>query len=442
VETPKTKYAKSGDVSIAYQVIGDGPIDLIYVPAFISHADLEWEEPDYAEWMTRLSGFCRLILFDKRGTGLSDRDVGDSTLEERMDDLRAVLDAVGSRQCTIIGNCEGGALAILFAATFPERVSRLVLFAATYCVVDDPAFPASLEQRRKYVKSIDYIRSHWGEGHMLHQHAPSKRLTTEMVERMGKWERAAASPRAAINYLQWQLEMDVRPVAKNLRVPTLVMHCVGDRIVPVASSRWLAANVPGARYLELPGDFHWPWFDPSSTVSGAIEEFVTGERTDVDVDRILATVLFTDIVESTERAAAEGDHQWRNLLLRHHAAVRRELARYRGREIDTAGDGFLAAFDRPARAIRCATAIRDAVKAFGIEIRAGVHTGECQRTGDKLTGIAVHTGARVLSCARPSEVWVSGTVRDLVAGSGLQFRDCGPRVLKGIPGEWRLFAVA
>ena len=276
VDTPKTKYAKSGDINIAYQVIGDGPIDIIYAPAFVSHADLEWEEPDYAHWMRRLSRFSRLILFDKRGTGLSDRDVADSTLEERVEDLRAVLDAVGSRQCTIIGNCEGGALAILFTATFPERVSRLILFAATYCLVEDPALPSALEQRQKYLRFIEYNRLHWGEGHLLHQHAPSKRLTAEMVERAGKWERAAATPRTAINYLQWQLEMDVRPVAKNLRTPTLIMHCTGDRIVPVGSSRWLAENIPGARYLELPGDFHWPWFDPSSTVSRAIEEFVTG----------------------------------------------------------------------------------------------------------------------------------------------------------------------
>ena len=439
---PKTKYAKSGDISIAYQVVGDGPMDVIYVPAFISHADLEWEDPDYAEWMTRLSGFCRLILFDKRGTGLSDRDVGDSTLEDRMDDLRAVLDAVGSHRCTVIGNCEGGALAMLFAATFPERVSGLILFAATYCVVEDSQFPASLEQRLTYEKFIAYIRSNWGEGHMLHLHAPSKRLTADMVERSGRWERAAASPRAAINYLMWQLEMDARPVAKNVRVPMLVMHCPKDRVVPVAWSRWLAENVQGTRYIEVSGDFHWPWFDPTSTVLDAIKEFVTGERSCTEVDRTLATVIFTDIVGSTERAVALGDQQWRNLLVRHHAVVRRELARYRGRELDTAGDGFFAAFEGPARAIRCASAIADAVKPLGIEIRAGVHTGECTRTGDKLTGIAVHICARVLACAGPGEVWVSSTVRDLVAGAGLNFRDCGTRPLKGIPGEWRLFALA
>lgn len=439
---PKTRYAKSGDISIAYQVIGDGPTDVIYVPAFVSHIDLEWEEPNCAEWMTRLSGFCRLIRFDKRGTGLSDRDVGDSTLEERMDDLRAVLDAVGSRRCTVIGNCEGAALSMLFAATFPERVSRLILFAPTYCVVEDVDFPASLEQRRNYATFIGEIGARWGEGGMFHLHAPSKRLTVEMVEGMGRWERAAASPRAAINYLKWQLEMDARPVAKMLRVPTLIMHCANDRVVRVGMGRWLAENIEGARYIELPGDFHWPWFDPGSTVIDAIEEFVTGERSYAEVNRILVTVLFTDIVGSTERAAAVGDHQWRNLLDRHHTVVRKELARFRGREIDTAGDGFLAAFDGPARAVRCATAIRDAVKPLGMEIRAGVHTGECERIGEKLAGIAVHTGARVLSCAGPSEVWVSGTVRDLVAGSGLTFEDRGTRPLKGIPGEWRLFAVA
>ncbi len=441
-KTPKTRYAKSGDISIAYQVIGDGPTDVIYVPAFVSHVDLEWEDPDFAEWMTRLSGFCRLILFDKRGTGLSDRDVGDSTLEERMHDLRAVLDAVDSRQCTVIGNCEGCALSMLFAATFPERVSRLILFAPTYCVVEDVDFPATVEQRRSYAKFIEDIRAHWGEGRMLRSHAPSKRSTVEVVERMGRWERAAASPRAAINYLKWQLEMDARPVAKMLRVPTLIMHCANDRVVPVGMGRWLAENIEGARYIELPSDFHWPWFDPGSTVMDAIEEFVTGERSYAEVNRILATVLFTDIVGSTERAAAVGDHQWRNLLDRHHAVVRKELTRFRGREINTTGDGFFAAFDGPARAVRCATAIRDAVKPLGIEVRAGVHTGECERVGEDLAGIAVHTGARVLSCAGPSEVWVSGTVRDLVAGSGLNFEDRGTRSLKGIPGEWRLFAVA
>jgi pimeloyl-ACP methyl ester carboxylesterase len=440
---PETKYAKSGNISIAYQVIGDGPRDILFVPGAFSHLDLQWEDPDYAEWMTRLSGFCRLILFDKRGTGLSDRDVGESTLEERMDDLRAVLDAAGSRQCTVIAMSEGGALSMLFSATYPERVSRLIVFGVSYCLIDDPGFLPGMEQRRFSAMAIEYISTNWGKGQLLSVVAPSSMpLTPELFERMGRFERASASPRSAINHVKWQLEMDLRPVAKSLHVPTLIMHCSGDKNVPVGASRWLAKNVEGARYIELPGDYHWPWFEPDSAVMDAIEEFVTGERSYAEVDRILATVLFTDIVGSTERAAAAGDHQWRNLLDRHHIVVRKELTRFRGREINTTGDGFFAAFDGPARAVRCAAAIRDAVKPLGIEIRAGVHTGECERVGEDLAGIAVHTGARVLSCAGPSEVWVSGTVRDLVAGSGLNFEDRGTRPLKGIPGEWRLFAVA
>jgi len=439
---PKTRYAKSGDISIAYQVIGNGPTDVVYVPGFVSHLDIAWEDPSYAEWMTRLSGICRLILFDKRGTGLSDRDVGDSTVEERMDDLRAVLDAVGSRECTVFGLSEGSALSMLFAATYPERASRLILFAGCYSGIDDPGFAAGLEMRGIFKRSIENIPKSWGEGMMLKLVAPSLPTTPELVEQVGRLERAAASPRAAINHLKWLLDMDARPVAKTLRVPTLIIHRTDDKLVPVGMSRWLSENVEGAKYLELDGDFHLPWLDPDSTVFNAIEEFVTGERGYADIDRVLATVLFTDIVGSTERAAAVGDHQWRNLLARHHTTVRKELTRFRGKEIDTAGDGFLAAFDGPARAVRCATAIRDAVKPLGIEIRAGVHTGECERVGEKLAGIAVHTGARVLGCAGPSEVWVSGTVRDLVAGSGLNFRDEGSRALKGIPGEWRLFAVA
>jgi class 3 adenylate cyclase len=392
--------------------------------------------------MNRLSGFCRLILFDKRGIGLSDRDVGESTLEERMDDARAVLDAVGSKTCAVIAVSEGGGLGMLFAATYPERVTQLILFGVSYCLSDDPGYPPGLHQREAVAQGIDYINKHWGAGHLALMAGPAMvQIPDEVIEHCGRYERASASPRAAINHLRWQLEMDLRPVAKSLRVPTLIFHTVGDQMVPVGSGRWLAENVPGAQYVELQADYHLPWFEPETGVVDAIEEFITGERGNHE-DRVLATVMFTDIVGSTERAAAMGDQSWRGLLDQHHATVRKELTRFRGKEIDTAGDGFLAAFDGPARAIKCATAIRDAVKPLGIEVRAGVHTGECERHGEKLAGIAVHTGARVLSCAGPSEVWVSGTVRDLVAGSGLNFEDRGTRALKGIPGEWRLFAVA
>ncbi len=437
---PKTRYAKSGDISIAYQVIGDGPTDVIFVPGFVSHLDLAWEDPIYAEWMTRLSGFCRLILIDKRGTGLSDRDVGESTLEERMDDLRAVLDTVGSKQCSVFSISEGGALSMLFAATYPERVLRLILFSVFVCGLESPNYPAGAEQRAVLQEVTSVIQSSWGDGMLARYIAPSVPVSPEAMDFSGRYERACASPQAALRQLRWCKELDARPIATSLRVPSLILHRIGDRLVPVSSGRWLAEHIEGARYVELPGDFHLPWIDPGSVVMDAIEEFVTGERGRAEMDRVLATVLFTDIVGSTERAAAVGDHAWRNLLSRHHLAVRKELSRFRGKEIDTAGDGFLVAFDGPARAVRCAQAIRDAVKPLGIEIRAGVHTGECERVGEKLAGIAVHTGARVLSCAGPSEVWVSGTVRDLVAGSGLNFEDRGQRALKGIPGEWRLFA--
>ncbi len=440
--TPKTRYAKSGEINVAYQVLGDGPIDVLFVPGFVSHLDLAWEDPLYAEWMARLSGFCRLILLDKRGTGLSDRDVGDSTLEERMDDLRAVLDAAGSRQCAVFGLSEGGALSMLFAASYPDRVTRLVLFGAFLSGVESPNFPAGGEQRRVLDGVLNGIQNSWGDGVMTRYIAPSLPVSPAVLDYSGRYERAAASPQAAIRQLRWCQDLDARPIAASLRLPTLILHRTDDKLVPVGSSRWLAEHIEDARYIELPGDFHAPWIDRDLTVLAAVLEFVTGERGHADADRVLATVLFTDIVGSTERAVAVGDHAWRHLLSRHHTAVRKELSRFRGKEIDTAGDGFLAAFDGPARAVRCAQAIRDAVKPLGIEIRAGVHTGECERVGEKLAGIAVHTGARVLSCAGPSEVWVSGTVRDLVAGSGLNFEDRGTRSLKGIPGEWRLFAVA
>lgn len=439
---PKTKYAKSGDISVAYQVIGDGPTDVIFVPGFVSHLDLAWDDPAYADWMTRLSGLCRLILIDKRGTGLSDRDVGESTLEERMDDLRAVLDTVGSKQCTVFSISEGGALSMLFAATYPERVSRLIMYSVFVCGLESADFPAGREQQRLLDEVAEAIPTSWGDGLLARYIAPSVPASPESVDYAGRYERACASPQAALRQLRWCKELDARPIATSVQVPSLILHRTGDKMVPVGVGRWLGQHIQGARYLELPGDFHLPWHDPGSTVFNTIAEFVTGERGHDEVDRVLATVLFTDIVGSTERAAAVGDHEWRNLLSRHHTTVRRELTRFRGNEIDTAGDGFLAAFDGPARAVRCAQSIRDAVKPLGIEVRAGVHTGECLRVGQKLAGIAVHTGARVLSCAGPGEVWVSGTVRDLVAGSGLNFEDRGTRSLKGIPGEWRLFTVA
>jgi len=439
---PETRYAKSGDVSIAYQVVGDGPLDLVVVPGWISNVDFAWEDPLYGDWVRRLAAFSRVILFDKRGTGLSDRDVGDSTLEERMDDLRAVLEAAGSERAAVMGFSEGGPLSMLFAATYPERVRALILYATFARASEAPDYPEGVEVR----KNVELLRSRlenaWGQGTTLELLAPGLTHIPRAREFMGRYERMCVSPRAGRAHLGWLLEIDVRPVARTLQLPTLVVHRTDDALIRVELGRALAREIPGARYVELGGDGHPPWIGDTAALVAEIQQFLTGSRVRVEAERVLATVLFTDIVGSTERAVALGDRAWRDLLERHHTVVRQEIERYRGREIDSSGDGFLATFDGPARAIRCAKGIRDAVRSLGIEIRAGVHTGECERVDDKLAGVAVHTGARVMTKAGPGEVLVSSTVKDLVAGSGLDFREHGTHTLKGVPGEWRLFAVA
>jgi len=436
----ETRYAKSGDINIAYQVVGAGQLDLVIVPGWLSHLDLSWEGLGYSDWIKRLASFCRVILFDKRGTGLSDRDVGDSTLEERMDDLRAVLDAVGSRRAAVFGFSEGGPLAILFAATYPERVHSLVLCATFARATEAPDYPEGAQQQTKLDALMHIVETAWGQGQSLRLFAPSLSDVDVSLNYMKRFERAAASPRAARAHLRWIYEIDVRPLAHVLRAPTLILHRTLDQVAPVAMGRWLARNIPGAHYVEQPSDDHIPWLGDAMGLADEMQHFLTGSRGEVAIDRVLVTTLFTDIVNSTERAATLGDRAWRNLLDRHHGVVRAELARFHGREVDTAGDGFLAVFDGPARAVRCALSIRDAIRPLGIEIRAGVHTGECERIGEKFAGIAIHTGARVLGLAAPSEVLVSSTVKDLVAGSGLRFRDRGTHSLKGVSGEWRLFA--
>jgi class 3 adenylate cyclase len=439
---PVTRYAKSGDVNIAYQVVGEGPFDLVVVPGWISNVDFAWEDPLYGDWVRRLAAFSRVILFDKRGTGLSDRDVGDSTLEERMDDLRAVLEAAGSERAAVMGFSEGGPLSMLFAATYPERVRALILYATFARASEAPDYPEGVEVR----KNVELLRSRlenaWGQGTTLELLAPGLTHIPRAREFMGRYERMCVSPRAGRAHLGWLLEIDVRPVARTLQLPTLVVHRTDDALIRVELGRALAREIPGARYVELGGDGHPPWIGDTGALVAEIQQFLTGSRVRVEAERVLATVLFTDIVGSTERAVALGDRAWRDLLERHHTVVRQEIERYRGREIDSSGDGFLATFDGPARAIRCAKGIRDAVRSLGIEIRAGVHTGECERVDDKLAGVAVHTGARVMTKAGPGEVLVSSTVKDLVAGSGLDFREHGTHTLKGVPGEWRLFAVA
>jgi pimeloyl-ACP methyl ester carboxylesterase len=438
--TLETKYAKSGDINIAYQEVGAGELDLVVVPGWLSHLDLWWEAVGYPDWIERLASFCRVILFDKRGTGLSDRDVGDSTLEERMDDLRAVLDEAGSQRAAIFGFSEGGPLSILFAATYPERVHALVLCATFARATEALDYSEGAQMRASLDNLMRIVETAWGQGQSSFIFAPSVSAIDTSRNFAGRFERGAASPRAAQKHLSWIYEIDVRPLARTLRVPTLVLHRVGDRAVPVSMGRWLARNIPNASYFEQPGDDHLPWLGDSVELVDKMQLFLTGSHGAAEIDRVLVTVLFTDIVSSTERAATLGDRAWHGLLDRHNEIVRTELARYRGREVNTTGDGFLAVFDGPARAVRCAMSIRDGMRSLGIEIRAGVHTGECERDGDNFAGIAVHTGARIMSQAAAGEVLVSGTVKDLVAGSGLRFRDRGVHSLKGVPGEWILFA--
>jgi class 3 adenylate cyclase len=435
----ETRYARSGELNIAYQVSGAGPLDLVLVSGFVSHLDLDWEEPRSAYFLDRLDSFARLIRFDKRGTGLSDRPGGLPDLETRMDDVRAVMDAAGSERAALFGYSEGGPMACLFAATYPERTTGLVLYG-TYAKRADPDddYPwcSTMDERRAVAAEIERT---WGADSDLGTMIPNADVA------MRNWwaarSRASASPGAARDLILMNSLIDVRPVLPAIRVPTLVMHRSGDRDSRVEEGRYIAAHVPGARFVELPGDVHVPWID-ADPIADETEAFLTGVRRGPEPDRVLTTILFTDLVESTAHAAELGDHRWTALLDAHQRAVRRELERFRGREIDTAGDGFLATFDGPARAIRCAAAARDAVRELALDLRAGVHTGEVELAGEHVRGIAVHTGARIATAAAPGEVLVSSTVRDLVAGSGLAFDDRGEHELKGVPGSWRLFALA
>jgi pimeloyl-ACP methyl ester carboxylesterase len=436
--TPRTQYAKSGDVNIAYQVVGEGPLDLVLVPGFVSHLELDWEEPRSVRFLERLASFSRLIRFDKRGTGLSDRPGGLPDLETRMDDVRAVMDAVGSERAALFGYSEGGPMCILFAATYPARTSSLILYG-TYAKRRDPdgdyPWAPTWEQR---LADAEEVEQSWGEESHLGAMAPS--ADPAMVKWWRARARAAASPGAARDLILMNSQIDVRAILPTIRTPTLVLHRRGDLDARQEEGRYISERIADARFVELPGEDHVPWIDPDQIVD-EVQEFLTGVRPIPEPDRVLATVVFTDIVGSTERAAELGDRGWRALLDSHHDVVRRELDRFRGREIDTAGDGFLAAFDGPARAVRCAVAIGEAVRGLGLEIRAGIHTGEVERAGNDIRGLAVHIGARVSARADPGEVLVSSTVKDLVAGSGIDFQDRGAHTLKGVPGEWHLFAV-
>jgi pimeloyl-ACP methyl ester carboxylesterase len=439
---PATQYAKSGAYSIAYQVVGNAPLDLVYVPGFISHVEFAWDDPDYARFLERLASFSRLILFDKRGTGLSDRVPVNllPTLEERMDDVRAVMDAVGSDRAALLGVSEGGPMSMLFATTYPERVQALVLYG-TYAKrvrADDYPWAPTLEEHRR---RLDAVEQNWGGPVEVEQWAPSVAGEDRFKRWWGQFLRLGASPSAARAVLEMTLAIDVRDILPAIRVPTLILHRSGDRRMDVGGSRYLATKIPNAKYVELEGIDHLPWVGDSDAIADEMSEFLTGTRHSAEPNRLLATVLFTDMVESTTRAVDLGDARWRSLISDHDSLVRGELARFRGREIDRRGDGFLAIFDGPARAIRCALSIVGRVHELGIEVRAGLHTGELDIIESGIAGIAVHTGARVMSLAGPNEVLVTSTVRDLVAGSGLAFTDRGVHELKGVPGRWGILRV-
>jgi class 3 adenylate cyclase len=438
---PKTQYARSGDLHIAYQVTGEGAIDLVFVPGFVSHLEYDWQSPQAGSFFRRLASFSRLIRFDKRGTGLSDRVAGTPTLEERMDDVRAVMDAVGSERAALFGISEGGPMSVLFAATYPERTSALVLYGtyARRSWAPDHPFGWTEEQ---WEVALARLEKDWGGPWGVDLWVPSLAHDRQFLEARANYLRVAASPGAAVAIWRMNKDIDVRRVLPAVRVPTLVLHRSGDRLTRVEQGRYLAEHVAGARFVELPGIDHVPWVGDAEAILAETEEFLTGDRHQPDADRVLATVLLVDIVGSTERAAALGDRRWGALLEQYYGVIRQALGRHRGREVDTAGDGLFAVFDGPARAIRCAGEIAEAVRPLGLEVRAGLHTGECEVIGQKVGGIAVHIGARVAAQADPGQVLVSSTVKDLVAGSDLRFADRGTHSLKGVPGEWRLFAVA
>ena len=435
----ETRYARSGELHIAYQVVGDGPIDILWIPTWIWQVEHVWEEPWTSRLLHDLSSFARLITFDRRGTGLSDPVVGAPTLEEQMDDVVAVMDAVGSEQAALIAMLEAGAMACLFAATHPERTRALVLYEAMPRMVSAPGYdwPPSREERETFAETF---RAEWGTGQRVLD------LSHPAQERLRPWaarlERMAASPGVALALYRMQGEIDVRPVLPQVQAPTLVLHRPEDHSIDIRHSRYLADHIPDAHLVELPGSHALPFGPGQEELIAEIQEFLTGTRRPPETERVLATVMFADIVESTRRAAAMGDRAWRDLLQSLSELVAGELQSFRGRAVKTMGDGFLATFDGPARGIRCATTIRDAARElFALDTRAGLHTGEVEVIGDDVGGLAVHIAARVIGQAAPGEVVVSGTVKDLVVGSGIPFEDRGEHELRGVPDQWHLWAV-
>jgi pimeloyl-ACP methyl ester carboxylesterase/class 3 adenylate cyclase len=438
--TPDVHYAKSGEVHIAYQILGAGPCDLVLVPGWVSNIDVFWEEPGLARFLNRLASFTRLILFDKRGTGLSDRVTLTPMLEERMEDVRAVLDAVGSQRAALFGYSEGGPMCALFAVTYPERVSGLIMHGSYARRLTAADYPYGMDPA-EYERFLLEIERHWGTAVGYDLRLPSRRHDEQLRRWWARMLRSGASPMTAVALTRANAEIDVRPVLSSIRVPTLILHATGDRSISFEGGRYLAEHIPGARFVALASEDHIPWVGCPEIILDQIERFLTGARRSVDIDRIVSTIMFTDIVHSTQRAAELGDQRWRDLLDAHHTCVRAELAVYRGREIKTTGDGFHATFDGPARAIRCAQTVSAAVRELGLALRIGLHTGECEVKRETVEGLAIHIAARVAAQARTGEILVSQTVKDLVAGSGLRFEPRGEHQLKGLPDAWRLFAV-
>jgi pimeloyl-ACP methyl ester carboxylesterase/DNA-binding winged helix-turn-helix (wHTH) protein len=444
---PETLYARSGDVNIAYQVIGNAPIDLVFVMGWVSHLEYFWREPRFARFLLRLASFARLILFDKRGTGLSDRVPINElpTLEQRMDDVRAVMDAVGSERAALCGVSEGGPMCSLFAATYPEKTLALVMIGTYAKRIRDDEYPwaPTTEQRQHF---FDEMREQWGGPVGLEERAPSVADDPEFRDWWATYLRMGASPGAALALTQMNAEIDVRQVLPSVHVPTLVIHRTEDRCLKLEEGRYVAENIPGAKFVELPGQDHLPFVGDQDAILDEVEEFLTGVRHTLEPDTVLATVLFTQIVDSKQHAERLGNASWYALLDRLREHVRKEIEWFRGREIDMIGDRPLAIFDGPARGIRCALAVSEYASRLGIQMRVGLHTGECEMVGApgdiKVGGVAPHIGAQVAGIAAAGEILVSGTVKDLVAGSGIRFEDKGTHTLAEVAGDWRLFAVA
>jgi len=440
-DIPETRYAKTaGGAHVAYQVFGEGSTDLVIVPGWVSHLELIWEQDQAATFLRHLGEFCRVLLFDKLGTGMSDPVTHAPTVDERMDDIAAVMEAAGSETAALFGYSEGGPLALAFAATHPDAISAVIAYGsyARVLAAEDYAVGWSDERVELW---FDAFRRAAATGEYYDVVVPSRKGDEEFHRWFSRLTRQAASPAMMELYFRANMVIDVRPILSSLRCPFLVLHRVGDNLVAVELGRYLAEAVPGAKYVELPGADHWPWFGDTESVVEEVEEFLTGARHVVSSDRVLATVLFTDIVGSTEQLASVGDKAWSERLNQHDTAVRRQVERFRGKPIKHTGDGILATFDGPARAVQCARAIQGTTRAIGLAVRAGVHVGECEVRGSDVSGLAVHIAARIAAMADADEVLVSGTVKDLVAGSGIEFDDRGEHELKGVPGSWRVFSV-